>query len=79
MSSGGLYGGEIRHFLRSQCAEGDLRITSAEGEIIKLHSFFLLGNLPQISHLVDSCPQCWDPSTKNITIIAPGKCDFPIG
>ena len=77
MSSGGLYGGQIRDFLRSQCAGGDLRITSAEGEITRLHSFFLLGNLPQLSLLVDRCPQC--PLTEDITIIAPGKCDCPTG
>ena len=71
---GGLYGGEIRHFLRSQCAGGDLRITSSEGEITRLHSFFLMGNLPEVSLLVDRCHQCRDTSTEDITIIAPGNC-----
>ena len=72
MSSPGLYGGQIRDFLRSQCAGGDLKITSAEGEVTPLHSFFLLGNLPQLSLLLDRCHQCWDLATEDITIIAPG-------
>ena len=75
MSSGGLYGGQIRDFLRSQCAGGDLRIISAEGEVISLHSFFLLGNLPHLSLLLERCPQCRDLSTEDVMIIAPGNPD----
>ena len=71
MSSGGLYGGQIRDFLRSQCAGGDLRIISAEGEVTSLHSFFLLGNLPHLSLLLERCPQCL--SSEDITIIVPGN------
>ena len=79
MRGGGLSGVEIRQFLRSQCAGGDLSIASGEGEITRLHTFFLLGNLPQLSLLLDRCPQCRDPSTEDITIIAPGNCGCPTG
>ena len=73
MSSPGLYGGEIRDFLRENCAGGDLRITSSEGGVTSLHSFFLLANLPRLSLMLERCGQCQALSAEDITVIAPGK------
>ena len=74
MSSAGLYGGEIRDFLRENCAGGDLRITSSEGGVTSLHSFFLLANLPHLSRLLERCGQCQALSAEDIIVIAPGDC-----
>ena len=63
----------MREFLRCHCSQGDLRIVSAEGEVTRAHTFFLLGNLPELSPLVEICDSCQDRAGQTLTFIIPGE------
>ena len=67
------FGREMREFLRSHCPEGDLRIVSGDGEITRAHTFFLVGNLPQLSPLLQICETCLDRGGETTTFIIPGE------
>ena len=63
----------MREFLRSHCSEGDLRLVSGDGEVTRAHTFFLLGNLPHLSPLLQICETCLDRAGESTTFIIPGK------
>ena len=73
MSGPILFGCEMREFLRSDCQQGDLSIVSGDGEVTTAHAFFLLGNLPQVCSLLETCHSCHHRQGQPVTFIIPGE------